>query len=65
MYENAEKTIVGPGFMNGQRPFVISSPYLVMMLYWEQSSVYVAKNKNVAVKLQGRTTITLNPSKIY
>jgi len=29
----AEKTVVGPSFMNGKRGFVISSPYLVMVLY--------------------------------
>lgn len=35
--------------MNGKRAFVISSPYLVTAVQME-SFVYVAKNKNVAVK---------------
>lgn len=45
----AGKTVVGPSFMNGKRAFVISSPYLVTAVQME-SFVYVAKNKNVAVK---------------
>lgn len=32
---NAGKTAAGPGFMNGKRAFVISPPYLVMLLFMQ------------------------------
>lgn len=32
---NAGKSAAGPGFMNGKRAFVISPPYLVMLLFMQ------------------------------
>lgn len=36
-YAYARKTVVGSSFMNGKRAFVISSPYLVTVLYREKA----------------------------
>lgn len=60
-----EETVVAPSFMNGKRAFVISSPYLVTVLYRRESFVYAAENKNVAAKPRDRNSPTLPSSTIY
>lgn len=39
------ETVVGPGFMNGKRAFVISWPYLVTGFVQREDVVYAAQNK--------------------
>lgn len=39
------ETVVGPGFMNGKRAFVISWPYLVTGFVQRGDFVYAAQNK--------------------
>lgn len=60
----AGKTVVGPSFMNGERAFVISSPYLVTVLY-RGKALFMLPRIKCGSEAWGWNSPTVPPSQIY